>query len=269
MRSATAGVLVVCALGLGTAPPAAAIDVGFNPQTRVVALAEVFDYDILVPASPDTFNAFEFTIVYDPARLTFIQRSPTSLQVGPLMTAACPNGFHLFSAVADTIRITYSMLCAGASVTGPGVVYRLRFRAASVSAITDVRFVKARFADEGVLLFPVVAHDGRVEIGDVSAAPDGGRDGASILGPAFPSPFRAEARLGFTAGADGPARLSVLGSDGREVRVLFDGALRAGGGMTAVWDGRDERGARVAAGVYFMRLRGPDGVRAARVVLLP
>ncbi len=151
MRSARGcGALLLAILILSAAAPVLAIDVRFDPSTRIVTLDEVFDYDIFVPASPDTFNAFEFTIVYDPAKLTFIQRSPVSLQVGPLMSAACPNGFHLFSAVGDTIRITYSLLCAGVEVTGPGVIYRLRFRAPSAPAMTDIRFVRARFANAGV-----------------------------------------------------------------------------------------------------------------------
>ncbi len=261
--------LLLAILILGAATPVLAIEVRFDPATKVVALDEVFDYDIFVPASPDTFNAFEFTIVYDPTKLTFIKRTPLSLQVGPLMSAACANGFHLFSAVGDTIRITYSLLCAGVRVTGPGVIYRLRFLAPSAAAITDVRFVKARFANAGVLLSPVVTQDGHVQIGDVTAVPDQPRSGISVLSPPYPNPFRAGARLAFTVGTRGPAQLRVFAADGRETRALFDGWMEAGAAQALIWDGRDERGARAPAGVYYVRLATADGVRSTKAILLP
>jgi hypothetical protein len=270
MRSALgAGALVFGILVLGTVAPVLAIDVQFDPATKVVALDEVFDYDIFVPASPDTFNAFEFTIVYDSTKLTLIRRSPLSLQVGPLMSAACPNGFHLFSAVNDTLRITYSLLCAGVRVTGPGVIYRLRFQAPSTSAHTDIRFVQARFANAGVPLSPVVTHDGHVQVGEVSAVSDQMRSRFSTLSPVTPNPFRAGTRLTFTAGRRGRADLRVVAPDGREVRTLFDGWVEAGASRSLTWDGRDERGTRAPAGVYFIRLSTSDGTRATKAILLP
>jgi len=261
--------LLVSVLMLSMATPALAIDVQFDPATKVVDLDEVFDYDIFVPASSDTFNAFEFTIVYDPTKLTFIPRSPLSLQVGPLMSSACLNGFHLFSADGDTIRITYSLLCAGARVTGPGVIYRLRFRAPSTPVVTDIRFVKARFANAGILLSPVVTPAGLVQAGDVTAVPECPRSGVTALSPAAPNPFRASSSLSFTAGATGPVRLAVFAPDGREVRTLFDGRLEANGSRVSTWDGRDDRGIRVPAGVYFIRLSTGDGTRATKAILLP
>jgi hypothetical protein len=260
--------LLVSILILSAAMPVLALDVRFDPATKVVDLDEVFDYDIFVPASPDTFNAFELTIVYDPSKLTFIPRSPLSLQVGPLMSAACLNGFHLFSAAGDTIRITYSLLCAGVRVTGPGVIYRLRFRAPSTPVITDLRFVKARFANAGILLSPVVTPAGLVQVGDVSAVPDGPRSGVSALSPVTPNPFRAGTRLTFTAGRRGRADLRVVAPDGREVRTLFDGWVEAGTSRSLTWDGRDERGTRAPAGVYFIRLSTSDGTRATKAILL-
>ena len=160
------GAVLLGILFLSAPAPVWAIDVQFDPEIRAVELGEIFDYDIFVPASPDTFNAFELTILYEPATLGLLERSPISLQVGPLMSAACPTGFHLFSAVDDTIRITYSLLCAGVRVSGPGVIYRLRFQAPSVAAISDVRILGARFADTGIPIVPATTHDGHVQAGD-------------------------------------------------------------------------------------------------------
>lgn len=55
------------------------------------------------------------------------------------------------------------------------------------------------------------------------------------------------------AGAGRPLNLSVFDSGGRKVRTLKDGPAQSGA-LFAEWDGRDDSGARVGAGVYFYRL---------------
>jgi hypothetical protein len=251
---------------LGAATPVLAIDVRFDPVTKVVNLTR-FDYDISVPA-PDTLMRSSLRSSTT-RQADFHPAIAVSLQVGPLMSAACPNGFHLFSAEGDTIRITYSLLCAGARVTGPGVIYRLRFRAPPMPAVTDIRFVSARFANAGVPLSPVVTTDAMVQVGDVSAVPDGPRAGVSVLSPASPNPFHASSNLSFTVGTAGHALLRVFAPDGREVRTLFDGWVEAGASRSLTWDGRDERGTRVPASVYYVQLAAADGVRWTKAILFP
>jgi len=56
--------------------------------------------------------------------------------------------------------------------------------------------------------------------------------------------------------------------DGRHVRTLARGTLPAGPSSRA-WDGLDERGVRVAPGVYFVFLRAGAAESRSRVVLLP
>ena len=40
------------------------------------------------------------------------------------------------------------------------------------------------------------------------------------------------------------------------------------GPQAVLWDGRDDRGRRLPAGVYFYRLESPAGTEARRMVLL-
>lgn len=62
-------------------------------------------------------------------------------------------------------------------------------------------------------------------------------------------------------------RLAVYDIAGRRRMTLLDRELPAG--VTDVtWDGRDEAGARVASGVYFMRLTFPSGSRVSKLVML-
>jgi flagellar hook assembly protein FlgD len=53
---------------------------------------------------------------------------------------------------------------------------------------------------------------------------------------------------------------------GRLVRTL---RLARGGRDTEEWDGRDESGSLVPAGLYFARLTGGSRHARARIVLLP
>ena len=80
-------------------------------------------------------------------------------------------------------------------------------------------------------------------------------------------PFESSTAIRY-AGREG-ARLEVAVYDvhGRRVRALFEGHVPAGPHDFA-WNGRDDSGRRVAAGVYLCRFRMDDGVRTKRLVLV-
>lgn len=61
-------------------------------------------------------------------------------------------------------------------------------------------------------------------------------------------------------------RVDVCDIAGRRVRSLFAGALDAGV-RSLRWDGRDDRGARLRSGLYFVSVRSPRGEQARAVVL--
>ena len=63
-----------------------------------------------------------------------------------------------------------------------------------------------------------------------------------------------------------PVRLSLHDVTGSEVARLLQ-RLAPAGVSSVTWDGRDANGRPVAAGVYFVRLESPDGVRTHKLVL--
>ena len=63
------------------------------------------------------------------------------------------------------------------------------------------------------------------------------------------------------------ATLDVYDLAGRRVRRLRQGA-GGSGTLEARWDARNDRGSRVAAGTYFLRLSTDTKVATAKVVLL-
>lgn len=101
----------------------------------------------------------------------------------------------------------------------------------------------------------------------VLAAPPLAPAAASLRLTAGPNPFRAATRLAWALPAAGRATLRIHDAAGRLVRTLRDGA-GAAGPDAATWDGRDERGARVAPGLYFARLATPAGTLVRRLVRL-
>jgi hypothetical protein len=78
-------------------------------------------------------------------------------------------------------------------------------------------------------------------------------------------PFRGEVRFAVGMPQAGQARLEVFDVRGRRVRRLWDGDFAAGVN-TPVWDGRDDKGRSLGAGLYFVRLQTAQTERSVRVV---
>jgi hypothetical protein len=95
----------------------------------------------------------------------------------------------------------------------------------------------------------------------VADVPPEGVEPATALGlRSAPNPFRGSANIEFALPGSGPVELTVFDVAGRRIReLLTEGAPRSAGRHTIAWDGRDERGQPVADGVYFVRLRTPQG----------
>ena len=88
------------------------------------------------------------------------------------------------------------------------------------------------------------------------------------LSRARPNPTTGVARFNFDIPAHtGPVSLSVYDIAGRLVRRMIDGVAERGR-HTCEWDGRDEGGGPVSAGVYFVRLEVGERSAVRRMVLL-
>ncbi len=85
---------------------------------------------------------------------------------------------------------------------------------------------------------------------------DGDAGDARVLLPAtaVPNPTYGVSRVRYRLWDDGPVTITVFDAAGRSVRDLWDG-MQTGGSHELAWDGRDDRGVRVSAGAYFVRVR--------------
>ncbi len=89
-----------------------------------------------------------------------------------------------------------------------------------------------------------------------------GRRGLAVV----PSLFRGAAMVHWNLGRDGDAEVRVFDASGRLVRTLASGPAKAGS-YGVVWDGRDERGCRVARGIYFVRLTTSEQTVRVKAIL--
>jgi len=74
------------------------------------------------------------------------------------------------------------------------------------------------------------------------------------LAPATPNPFRQTATIAFSLAQGGPVELAVFSVDGRRVRSLVRES-REPGEYRVTWDGRDDHGNPMSAGIYYAHLK--------------
>jgi flagellar hook assembly protein FlgD len=89
-----------------------------------------------------------------------------------------------------------------------------------------------------------------------------------VLHPARPSPFAGTTtmQLDVPAGAE-RVRLAVYNVQGQLVRTLVD-AVVSPGRREFVWNGMDDAGRPVSAGIYFARCRSDAGSGTQKLVLM-
>jgi len=85
------------------------------------------------------------------------------------------------------------------------------------------------------------------------------------LAPNHPNPFKTETAIEFFLPSAGRVGIDVFDLSGRRVVRLLDGRRPAGYGSVG-WNGTDARGRPVAPGIYYCRLRTPEGQASRRML---
>ncbi|MEZ5066291.1 MAG: FlgD immunoglobulin-like domain containing protein [bacterium] len=91
------------------------------------------------------------------------------------------------------------------------------------------------------------------------------RPGDALSLRVTPNPFHTDTELRCLLPEAGRARIEIFDTSGRRVATLLDGPVAAGE-RSLRWSGRNDRGQRVAAGVYFARLNAAGFTRSERVI---
>lgn len=90
----------------------------------------------------------------------------------------------------------------------------------------------------------------------------------NFLAQNVPNPFNPSTTIAYSLSGAGSVRLRIYDVAGRQVRTLLDEQRSPAGQAEVVWDGRNDRGAAVASGVYFYRLEAGSFVSTRKMVLL-
>jgi hypothetical protein len=89
----------------------------------------------------------------------------------------------------------------------------------------------------------------------------------TALGAPMPNPFVASTAVRMSLARSGLARVGVFDVSGRRVRTLVNGYQVAGERLVS-WDGRDEAGGNVAAGLYVIRMEAGGAHLSRRVAVV-
>jgi len=221
-------------------------------------------YDFVVPHTPSRFCKVGLTrsLPYSIGQTDSLFTIQTSVALLALLAAPAPNR-------APGVLVTWSTDPGPADLGG----YRLERASAGSDWATVVALTReTSYADPTAgpatryRLFAVNGLGEELLLGETSFRP------AAPLA-AWPLPYRggnlsiAFATAGGLGGGPGSAVVSVYDASGRLVRDVARGRYPAGY-QAAIWDGRDERGRRVAAGVYFLKAAAAGEEHTMKLVVV-
>lgn len=266
-RASSAGLMTLLAALHMPGAAFAGVTLSFSPAAQTVAPGATFDVLVTAEATDGAaFNAIGLHVGFDPAALTPVALSPLSAQIGPYMTGACGSFFHQFHAGASVDTADCSMLCSGVSLNGSGTVYHLRFKASTTVQTTTLRFLPATNVDNaGLFVLPLTTHDAGIGIGTPAILGVGDTPHPTRLALAIgPNPTRAGAIVDFGTTLTRDATVTIHDLQGRTLRAWTAPA----GSRSAMWDGRDRAGVKVAAGTYLVSVRHGAEQAGSRITVV-
>jgi hypothetical protein len=83
----------------------------------------------------------------------------------------------------------------------------------------------------------------------------------------YPNPFNPTTVINYELPRPAKVKLNVYNVLGQRIKTLANG-LRAAGNHTVVWDGKDQKGRRVASGIYFYKIAAGDYTCVRKMILL-
>ena len=234
--------------GLVSAPqarvrPAAKVAGGAGTDEVILETADLVSAGELVPVrllikGSGAVQAVSTKLLWDPAVV-----EPVSFTAGALVTG---QGGVVLSAKPGSVDA--ARLGVGRGIEGEGEIATVTFRARTAgSSGIHLGVVDARSLQNQHLNVTTA------ERALTPAVPK-----VTQLAPAAPNPFRQTATVAFSLAQRGPVELAVFSVDGRRVRTLVN-ENREPGEYRLTWDGRDDRGQPMAAGVYYAHLATPAG----------
>ncbi len=109
---------------------------------------------------------------------------------------------------------------------------------------------------------------GETAILQITSVPDGGViPSATSLGSPMPNPFNPRITISFNVGQTGNVDLNIYDLGGRLIKNLATQEFEVGQ-YTRRWDGRDNGGSMMPAGVYLVRIQGVTSTDSKKITLV-
>jgi len=236
------------------------------PPLTNTDLYDVFQLEIAVNDEIDSLMGYNVTIDFDDTFLQLVDLAEGSLPKS--------SGYATFfrwmnpGCNCDSAFVNGSIL--GHVVDGPGTLFTMTFRSLQLGT-TDVRI---RRSDLRSGVNARIVHARRDGIVIVHVPPTGAEPPAAPQGTLvnYPNPFNPSTTLSLWLPADrAPTEravtIGIYSVSGVRVRSLFSGSLPPGT-SSIVWDGKDDGGVSIAAGVYFAVAESSCGALRRTLVLV-
>jgi len=113
---------------------------------------------------------------------------------------------------------------------------------------------------------PQIRYEGELSVDGALATPT-----TFKLAQNYPNPFNPTTVIEYNVESSGLVTLNVYDIMGRLVKTLVDNQFKVAGnqsGYKAMWDGLDNKGHQVAAGVYIYRLQSGSMSQTNKMILL-
>ena len=201
-------------------------------------------------------------------------------------------GYHQSSGVSDFATANASSGKTATSdewhemVTINGKMSRLLKVTAHVAETLTVKIPKTYLTDGKVDItitkktgdYAAIASIGLMEYLPKVEGKLGGAQSAALVGDRIqktefklaqnsPNPFKGSTAISYNVPASGNVTLKVYNIAGQVVKTLVNGQQPAGAQQVA-WDGKDEGGRKVSAGVYVYRLNADGQTQTKRLTIL-
>jgi len=83
----------------------------------------------------------------------------------------------------------------------------------------------------------------------------------------YPNPFNQETTIHFYLSVNSLIHLEIFNMLGEHIRTIYHGNMHTGS-HTFRWNGRNDAGALMSSGIYFVRLTGESDQQQKRIILL-
>jgi hypothetical protein len=251
-------------------------DRGYSGPDQIWSFSpDVAEGELLVMPDPGEFDFYDLTAgshdtVYVCDRLD-------STRIYVLVPDGTLTSFALDSPIDGLVSIVYDPVLDDLYVasTKSEAVYRVEpvtgISTLVVDGFSSFHWCCLEFDAEGRRL--IVADNGYNRVYELCLEPVTGVGENAPPGPhltlqAYPNPFSPTVNIVFSI--DRPADVSVQIYDvaGRWVSTVHEGPVEPGAHHRLAWNGRDDQGRRVAAGVYFAKIEALGGTASRKIVLV-